>query len=243
MHCQYIGGAHARGSTGALLHPAANESCSIHTLLTLLSGVWVPWLPGSEPTTQQRAQAIRTDAESAEGRFVTEQLAKGVRLDLWEQISPEQVSDFEQCTVIEAGFAALVGKLHLSEPEKVVVNDDFSSVDVPAINAAAEARATACWDQLHTRPSGGDCARRATKADFARTWTAQGGGDKHRFYVVHNKILNRGCPAWAMSFPTAHSAPRRPNLATSLSPETTNPAILRSRYARTSADTSVSTTQ
>ena len=59
----------------------------------------------AEPMTQQRAHRIITAADSPEGVFVTTQLAKGVQQDLWEKLSPEQVADMDQCSIIEAGFS------------------------------------------------------------------------------------------------------------------------------------------
>ena len=146
-----------------------------------------------------------TQPDSEEGRFVSEQLAKGIQLDFWEKLSPEQATDFSQCSIIEAGFAALVGKLRLNAVEKHVADDSAPTVDVAAIDSAAAARATQFWASI---PSGttSPAASNSPKANFAQAWAAQGGGDKHRFCVAHNKILNMGSDGWPLTFPSALSA-------------------------------------
>jgi len=202
MHCRYVCSAHECDAAHAYVDRAAHESCPIHTLLTLLSGAWVPWRDElAEPTAQLRARRIVTEASSPEGQFVSEQLRKGLDLDLWEKLSPEQAADFGQCAIVEAGFAALVGKLKLSPAEAVVVNDNAASVDVRPIEAAAARRAA---EFVASLPPGAT-RERVSKTEFAKGWQAQGGGDKHRFCVAHNRFLNRGARGWPLSFPTAHA--------------------------------------
>lgn len=201
MHCKHVCSSHRRNAAG-FVDESAHSSCYIHTLLTLLSGVWVPWRDtDAEPQTQQRASRIATPPSTPEGQFVTAQLAKGIELDLWERLSDDQVNDVSQCTIIEAGFAALVGKLILSEREASVVNDSAPSIDVPAVNAAAEARAGEFIAKLRSQMQGAP----VTKAVFAQTWTAQGGGDKMRFCVAHDKHLNPRSCSWQLVFPTAQA--------------------------------------
>jgi hypothetical protein len=158
------------------------------------------------PSAQQRANRIVTAADSPEGVFVTSELEKGVALDLWEKLTPEQAADFEQCSIVEAGFAALVGKLRLS-PNEVAggVQDAAEAVNVPAINALALERAATFLAALPRPLDTSGSPHRTSKASFAQTWDAQGGGDKRRFCVAHNKHLNRGSRGWPLSFPSAQS--------------------------------------
>jgi hypothetical protein len=203
MHCKYACDAHDQEANGAFLDPQAHEACTIHTLLTLLSGVWVPWRDSAVvPASQQRAHRVVTAPDSPEGQFVTQQLASGVQQDLWEKLTPEAAADFEQCSVVEAGFAALVGKLLLSPEERAAVNDNASVVDVAQINAQALRRAETFMSTLPPRVSG---SGRISKAAFAQSWTAQGGGSKFRFCVAHNKFLNHCSHGWPLSFPTAYN--------------------------------------
>ena len=205
MHCKHVCDAHTQHSDGSYVDSSAHAACSIHTLLTLLSGVWVPWRDASAaPTVQQRARRIDTAADSDEGRFVSAQIAKGVSQDLWEKLSPAQAADFGEASIIEAGFASLVGRLHLSPQEASVVHDDATRVDVPAINAQALARAEA-FMALLTPPRAGLETPPVGKAAFAARWQAQGGGSKFRFCVAHNEFLNRGSDGWPLDFPTAHA--------------------------------------
>jgi hypothetical protein len=201
MHCKYVCDAHEQAADGTYRFTDAHASCSIHTLLTLLSGAWVPW-HGDPPVEQQCATRIVTAPDSSEGHFVSCQLAKGIEQDLWEKLSPADAADVAQCTIIEAGFAALVGKLRLSEKEAVVVNDAATVVDVSAVNTAALQRAERFVAEL--APSA-EAASRVGKAAFAQAWTAQGGGSKFRFCVAHDKFLNRGAPGWPLLFPTANA--------------------------------------
>lgn len=154
MHCEFVCRSHELDAAGAHVFPEAHASCSIHTLLTLLSGAWVPWRDAAaRPSSQQRARRIVTAADSPEGRFVSEQLEKGLALDLWEKLTPEQAAAFEQCSIIEAGFAALVGKLRLSDTEIARgVNDAAETIAVPDINAIALERATAFVSALPRTP-------------------------------------------------------------------------------------------
>ena len=202
MHCRYVCGAHEQDTAGNYIHSEAHESCTIHTLLTLLSGVWIPWRDSSAvPTTLLQARRIHTAPDSPEGQFVTQQLARGVEQDLWEKLSPEAAADFNQCSIIEAGFAALVGRLRLSATEAKVVNDEAPTVDVSAINMQAVQRAEAFLASLASCDSH---QARVTKATFAQSWAAQGGGSKYRFCVAHNKFLNHCSHGWPLSFPTAY---------------------------------------
>jgi hypothetical protein len=200
MHCQYVCGAHEVDSSGNYLFPESHASCPIHTKLTLLSGAWVPFKsPEEVPTQQLRSRPISVPVDSDDGRFVSEQIAKGIALDLWEELSDSDAADFEQCSIIEAAFPALVGKLKLSPIEATTVRDDGSAPDVPAICALAATRAEAFVKELHTQ------SPEADKATFARAWAAQGGGSKRRLCVAHDRFLNPRSRGWSMSFTTPYA--------------------------------------
>ena len=172
-------------------------------MLTLLSGAWIPWQSAeAQPTAQLRAHRIVTPANSPEGQFVTSHLAKGVQQDLWEKLSVEEVADFQQCSIIESGFAALVGRLQLSPDERKVVDDTAVSVDTRLINDLAVKRAESLLASLLQRTADAD---RVGNANFAHSWSAQGGGSKFRFCVAHNRFLNTFSHGWPLTFPTAHS--------------------------------------
>ena len=200
MHCQHVCGAHEIDPSGHYLYPEAHVSCPIHTKLTLLSGAWVPFKsPGDIPTQQLRSRPITVAADSDDGRFVTEQIAKGIALDLWEELSDAEVADFQRCSIVESAFPALVGKLQLSAVEASTVRDDGSTPDVPAINALAAARAQVFVDSLSESGPAPD------KAAFAQAWAAQGGGSKRRLCVAHNRFLNPLSRGWSLSFTTPYA--------------------------------------
>lgn len=200
MHCQFVCGAHAVDASGSYLYPESHASCPIHTKLTLLSGAWVPFKsPDDVPTQQLRSRPISVPADSDDGRFVTEQIAKGVALDLWEELTDAEVADFEQCSIIEAAFPALVGKLQLSATEASTVRDDGSAPDIPAIDALAATRAEAFLKALMEQ------SPEADKTAFARAWAAQGGGSKRRLCVAHDRSLNPRCRGWSLSFTTPYA--------------------------------------
>ena len=202
MHCKYVCGVHEQAADGTYVDLDAHAACRIHTLLTLLSGAWVPFRDESEvPTSQHSAPHFTTAADSDDGRFITEQLRKGVELDFWEKLDPQQAADVNECTIIEAGFAALVGELLLRPQEIQVVTNSGTKVDVAPIAAAAEARARDFVSGLRTSST----ATGTSKASFARQWAAQGGGSKRRFCVAHDRFLNRLSRRWPVAFPTAYS--------------------------------------
>jgi hypothetical protein len=149
---------------------------------------------------------------------VSAQIAKGIELDLWEELSAEDAANFEECSIIEAAFAATVGKLALSDHEKSIIRDDSATVhdDIPAYNSLAAERAQAFVTRLESLPRAGARAGpplsvnspqsharpSVDKATVAREWAAQGGGTKRRLCVAHNRFLNECSRGWPVSFTT-----------------------------------------
>lgn len=202
LHCQHVCDAHAIDPTsGVFLYPAAHAQCPIHTKLSLLSGAWVPFKSDAAiPQEQLRARRIVVDGASEDGAYISDQIARGIELDLWEELSDADAADPAQCTIVEAAFAALVGKLALSAEEAAVVDDGSPHVDVPAIEALAEARAQAFIAELKALPG-----QAVDKATFAAKWAALGGQTKRRLCVAHNRFLNECSRGWSVSFTSPHA--------------------------------------
>lgn len=196
LHCEFVCQARRCGSDGQFLDPVAHAACPIHTVLSLASGVWVPWLsPGSAPQIQQRAPRVRIGANTPEGAFVTAHLADGVVRGFWEREADP--SDFSQCSIIEAGFVATSLK-----PETAAEHSDSPAVDVPSIDTEARRRASDFVTQVSAIHARGGL----TKSAFFRLWAAvMGGLPKYRFCVGHDFFLNRACGSWSLQFPTAHA--------------------------------------
>ena len=202
MHCTYVCQAHRIDSAGALVDPVAHAACEIHTKLTILSGVWVPWLSDSHiPTQQLRAPHKEVSADSPEGVFILGHIEKGLKRGLFERVTDH--TSFEECAIIESAFDAIAGKIVLTEAE---VSSGFvvdeRPPDVAALDVLARARAQRFMIKLRAQLPHGT---RADRPAFNRTWVAQGNCDKHRLCIGHDEFLNKRGGRWRMSFITPHT--------------------------------------
>ena len=205
MHCQYDCGAHEQNACASYVYPEAHATCVIHTILTLVSGVTVPLKsPDSVPREASVARRIAVDPESEDGLFVTAQIEKGLSLDLIEELSAAQIADPSECLIVDAAFVALSGDMKLSPEEAAAVGSP--STPIPVLNSLCKARARSLIGGLMLRATpSADGIREVDKRTVALEWERQGGGDKRRLCIAHNRLLNNLSDGWPISFTTPYA--------------------------------------
>ena len=157
MHCQYDCCAHEQRADASYVYPDAHAACVIHTILTLASGAYVPFKsPDVIPREISVARRIVIDPATPDGAFVTEQIAKGLSLDLIEELSPSQIADPAECLMVDAAFVALSGDMNLSADEAAIVRTPHP--DIPAIDALVVRTASPGLTSPPWRESGSDKA-------------------------------------------------------------------------------------
>ena len=196
MHVEFVCDSHRCDQSGNFVTPQAHASCYIHTLCTLLSGVWVPFKDGQEPTVQQRAHpAITIDPDSVMGKAATAAIQDGLSRHFFELVA--NPDDFSECAIIESGFIILKGKLSQSPVEAAVLSNP--QADPRQVAVLAKQRATTFASALrHSTPTRSSISQ--ARAQFTQTWHFCGGATKCRLCVAHDVILNPLCHPWSLRY-------------------------------------------